>query len=208
MIALPMRAARAIAVAGIAAGFLTATFVVPSAAAEKTPTPAESMHEQMAQRLTMHLQAQLDELAARLQIKASQEPAWQAFSGAYRDLVTAHLAQREAARAGTADLDAASLARKRADWAAEDAQRLAKLADATGKLQQSLSPDQRLVLNEVARHFAQEHFAHGHRYAHGDESHGRHCEGHDAHGGWEHHSGPHGGPMGEGDQAPGENMAR
>ncbi len=208
MIAFNGRALRALAAAGVAAGLMTAMGLAPSAAAEKAPASAASMSGEPAQRFTKHLQAHLDELAARLEIKASQEPAWQAFSATYRDVVSALVAQRQAAASSTAELDAAGLARRRADWAAENAQKLERLAQATAKLQQALSPEQRLVLNEVARRFAQEHFAHGPMHGRGFEGHGPHCgRGDGMSGQWEHRDGPPGGeaPYGSGDgsQTPG-----
>lgn len=194
-------ALRTLAVAALAAGVLGATFVAPAAAADKPPMAVESTHSESAQRIAKHLQMRLDELSARLQIKASQEPAWQAFSNAYRDLITAHLAQREQALAGAAEVDAAALARKHADWAADHAQKLARLADATAKLQQGLDADQRLVLNEVARHFAQERMASGPMHEWHFAHHGAHCHGDaDAHGRWEHPNGSYGEGMGHGDQ--------
>lgn len=198
MIALYKGAMRTLAAAGIA-GLLGTISIVPAVAADKAPTAAESMHSELAQGIAKHLQMRLDELAARLQIKASQEPAWQAFSAAFRDLMTTHFAQREQALAGAADADAATLARKHADWAADHAQKLARLADATAKLQQSLDADQRLVLNEVARHYAQERFAFGPMQHHHFAHHGAHCDGAgDGHGRWEHPPGPHGDGMGHG----------
>ncbi|HYA66636.1 MAG TPA: Spy/CpxP family protein refolding chaperone [Burkholderiaceae bacterium] len=179
MSALQIRARRAIAAAGIAAALLVTISPVFSAAADKAAASPQPASSDAAQRVEKHLQAHLDELAARLEIRASQEPAWQAFAAAYREVLAAHLAQWQAATAGAAELDAAALARKRADWAAENAQKLARLAEATAKLQQTLGPDQRLVLNEVARRFAQEHFAHGPMHGHHDGPRGADGDGHD-----------------------------
>jgi hypothetical protein len=100
----------------------------------------------------------------------------------------------DARTARSAEPDAAALAREHADRVAERAQKLVRLADATAKLQQVLGGDQRLVLNEAARHFAQEHF--GHRWVAQGNFHGRqgpHCEagresGHER----GHADGPHG----------------
>lgn len=200
MIAFPIGASRACAAAAMAAGLFAAMNLVPSNAAEKAPTGAEAMHEEFAQSIEKHVQARLDELAARLEIKASQEPAWQAFAAALRDLVTAEFAQRAAAASrGNTDLDAASLARRHADWAAERAQKLARLAEATAKLQQTLSADQRLVLNEVARRFAQARWMHAPMHGRAYEPHHPHEEGIDEGcGPGEHHPGPHGDAMGRG----------
>ena len=199
MIAFYKRATHALAAVAMAAGLLGALSIAPATAAEKTPPAAESMHSDLAQRIAKHLQMRLDDLAARLQIKASQEPAWQTFAAAYRELITARLAQGEQSLAVAPDVDAAALARRHADWAAEHAQKLSRLADATAKLQQSLDADQRLVLNEVARHYAQEHFAFGHMHDRYFPHHGPHCDGGaDGHAPWERPPGPHGDGMGRG----------
>ncbi len=152
-----------------------------------------SRHEDMAAHFAQHIQEHLDSLSARLEIKASQQDAWQAFAGAFRETMTA---QHETPSPTQAD--AASIVRERADRAAERAQTLARLADATAKLQQALGPEQRAVFNEVARHFAQHHpgpemmMGHGEpgHYAMGPGGHHGgpdHCEGGD-----DHEGGPHG----------------
>jgi len=95
------------------------------------------------------IQKRLDATAARLEITASQQPAWQSYASASKAL-----AERGAMRSrGTAPDtgDAATLARERADNATAVAQKLTTLADATAKLQATLSPEQRKVFNEIAR---------------------------------------------------------
>jgi LTXXQ motif family protein len=119
-------------------------------------------HEDMQQNLQRHL----DHLAARLEIRASQQEAWNAFTTAVRAMVPDKPHERPAE-----SLDAASRARMAADRAAERAKHLTQLADATAKLQQVLDPPQKEVLNEVARHFGSRLMAHG------DGMHGMH-EGH------------------------------
>jgi len=200
MIPFTVRASRALAAAALAASLITVMAPVPSSAAQAAPASVAPAQDEMAQRYAKHLQAHLDQLAARLEIKASQEPAWQAFSAAFRDVMSARLAERE--RAAAADADAASLARRHAERAADHAQKLAQLADATAKLQQGLSADQRLVLNEVAQHFAQERFAHGPMYGHGLERRGPHCDradGGEGRGGGERRPGQRGGGMDSGE---------
>jgi hypothetical protein len=120
------------------------------------------VHEHMQQNLQKHL----DHLAGRLEIRASQQEAWNAFSTAVRGMVPDKPRERPAE-----NLDAASRARMAADRAAERAKHLTQLADATAKLQQVLDPPQKEVLNEVARHFGSRLMAHG------DGMHGMH-EGH------------------------------
>jgi hypothetical protein len=132
------------------------------------------MHEHMQQMMDRHL----DHLAARLEIRASQQEAWKGFAAAVRGMVPA-APPEEPAR----DLDAATRARQAADRAADRAKRLAQLADATGKLQQVLDAPQKDVLNEVARelgHHMRERFGH-----HGDMHGGMHEE-HEQHGSMHH----------------------
>ncbi len=118
-------------------------------------------HHPMGHNFGKHVQEHLDRLAGRLEIKASQEDAWQKFSAAFRDVMTPHHPMEGMeANSPHGEQDAATMARKHADMAAEHAQKLAHLADATAALQQALNAQQRLVFNEVARHFAHEHGAH------------------------------------------------
>jgi hypothetical protein len=213
---LTLRAPRALAVAAVAAGIAATLVFGASSAADlhaSPPSPdpmAQHEMQQHAQHHTQHLQEQLDHLAARLEIKASQQDAWQAFAAAFRDVMApaSHVPALEQA-------DAAGLARAHADRAAEHAQKLARMADATAKLQQSLAPEQRQVLNEVARRFVRERLGQMgdlHGGMHGDGAHGApHCEGPDEghmhgygmpgdmHG--DHHGNPHEG-MQDGDVKP------
>lgn len=112
----------------------------------------------------------LDRLAARLEIKASQQDAW----NAYRNNVQSMFQDRPARPA--LDADAATLLRFRADMAQRRAQHLATMADATAKLQQVLDPDQRKVLDEIARNMSArgKHRGHGQRHHRGGEQRGSH----------------------------------
>jgi hypothetical protein len=150
------------------------------------------MHEPMEQKMQEHL----DHLAARLEIRASQQEAWNGFAAAVKGMAPAH-PREEPAR----DLDAAARARLAADHAAEMARKLSTLADATGKLQQVLDGPQKQVLNEVSREFGHRMHGHGHgdgegpmgmhhemhehEHCDGDHEHGH--EGHDGHDGHEGH---------------------
>jgi len=87
----------------------------------------------------------LDREAAMLEIKASQQAAWDAYAAARLDL----MASFDHARP-PADADAASLAHRRAEQASALAARLNALADATDKLQAVLGDDQRKVLDRIA----------------------------------------------------------
>lgn len=146
--------------AGLAACLVAAVGLLSSAAAEP-PAPAAVPESHSgspaAEHMARQVQAHLDKLASRLEIKSSQEDAWQKFSLAWRDTVLDHAPDRRPETAGSADLDAAGRARQAAQRAADHAQHLAVLAQAVEALQQSLSPQQKLVFNEVARRFAAEH---------------------------------------------------
>jgi hypothetical protein len=126
------------------------------------PPHEARMHEYMQQGMQRHL----DHLASRLEIRASQQEAWNGFAAAVRGLVPA-----KPPEAPAHDLDAAARARLAADRTADRAKRLGQLADATAKLQQVLDPPQKEVLNQVAREFAHRHEHHGMHGMHGDMHH-------------------------------------
>lgn len=96
-----------------------------------------------------------DRLANRLEIKASQQNAWQAF------VKTLEPATERPAKNAEIKTDAASIARLHADMAAARAQKLSRIADATAKLQAVLDPDQRQTLDQVAMHMGSRY---GHRF--------------------------------------------
>jgi len=93
-------------------------------------------------------------MAERLQITPAQQDAWAAYAGTVQRLVGTKLARP------APEADAASVARFRAELAAERAQRLAQLADATAALQQVLDPEQQQALGKLVRH-AGRRFHHG-----------------------------------------------
>ena len=152
---------------------LALVWMAPRAGAADAPSdPPHSarVHEYMQQSMQKHL----DHLAARLEIRASQQEAWSAFAVAVRAMVPATPPE-----APPKDLDAAARARRAADRAADRAKRLTQLADATSKLQQALDPPQKQVLNEVARDLGRRW--HGHDGMHGG-MHPKHCDGpHEGH---------------------------
>jgi len=166
-------ALRALAGAAVSACLVATIGLVSSSAAEPPkPAPASEdastmhgMHEAMGERWAQHVQAHLDKLAERMEIKASQEAVWQKFSAAFRNTMSLHATMGHGAGAygghEPAGADAAAMARQQADRAWDHAQKLTQLADATAALQQALTPEQRLVFDEAARHFAREHGGHG-----------------------------------------------
>jgi hypothetical protein len=152
------RAARHAGAAVLLATAVAAGAIGGRAMAQTPPATRDGPAADHAARVAHHVQEQLDRLADRLEIKASQQPAWQAFRSAFADTMTPHA---EALKPGT-EPDAATLARALAEHASAHAKQLSRLADATAKLQQALGPDQRAVLDEVARRFVHEHAPQGH----------------------------------------------
>ncbi len=102
-------------------------------------------------RFREHMQTRLDRMAERLKITADQQPAWTAYRQTVEGLIGAGPVKP------AADADAAAIARLRAQRAAEHAQKLSQLADATAALQQALTPEQQTVLNEMARRSGRPH---------------------------------------------------
>jgi cell wall-associated NlpC family hydrolase len=172
MIAIRNNTARLLAVAALGASLTmfsaSAAFAAPAAPAEARQDSAKQRQEWMKQRL--------DKLADRLEIKASQQSAWQAY------VKTLESIGEHPARKPEMKTDAASIARRHAEMAAAMAQKLAQIADATANLQEVLSPDQRKTLDQVVAHAGHHH---GHFFHHGERDehreHGEHGDGHWGH---------------------------
>ena len=130
---------------------------------------SEADRAQMRERFQARMQQRLDRLAARLEIKASQQQAWET----YRKARTAMFENRP--QRPDRNADAATFARFRADMAQRRAQYLAGMAEATAQLQAVLEPEQRKVLDEIARQAGPRgHRGGGYRHGgrHGGERHG------------------------------------
>ncbi len=122
----------------------------------------------------------LDQTAERLEIKSSQQSAWQAYAKTVETLRT------DSVKEPGETADAATIARFHADKAGVFAGKLKQIADATAKLQSILTPEQRKTFDQIVRLAAHhgggnhEHdeMMHGHEGAmgHGDHP---HCEHHD-----------------------------
>jgi hypothetical protein len=111
-----------------------------------------ALRARVAQARTAMVQARLDEAAARLEIRASQEPAWNTFTAAVKAYFAAQPGEAgRPARAADRQEDAAALLHRLATADLSRAQNLQRLADATTRLQAALDPNQREVLNEVVR---------------------------------------------------------
>ena len=133
-----------LATALFAAGLAIAAAMPASAA----PGPGPGMREmtpEMQERMQSRMQARLDKMAERLEIKASQQDAWQAYVKTHKEMFDARPTPP------AKDADAATLARHRADMAAKMAQKLTVLADATAKLQSALTPEQAKTLADMTR---------------------------------------------------------
>ena len=100
-------------------------------------------HEKMCERI----KSRLAKLAEHLEIKSSQQAAWEAFSKSVESL-----AERRVILPNE-DADAVTILRYRADTTSEFAKKLTGIADATAQLQTVLTEDQRIILNQAARHF-------------------------------------------------------
>lgn len=101
------------------------------------------------------IDARLAKAAARLEIKASQQAAWQALVKAIEEPIGF------APKKPDSPLGAAALARRHADVAAARAKKAEKVAEATAELEKVLTPDQRTTLDQLARQaMRRAHFHH------------------------------------------------
>ncbi|MPZ42173.1 MAG: hypothetical protein GEV05_01970 [Betaproteobacteria bacterium] len=152
----------------IAAALLGSTVLVTAAPALSQPhgeghrfqrmsQMTETDRAQMRERMQTRMSQRLDRLAARLEIKASQQDAWQVYRKA-RASIFENRPQRPAR-----DADATTFTRFRADMAQRRAQHLAAMAEATATLQQALEPQQRKVLDEIVRQSGARGKHRGHR---------------------------------------------
>ena len=138
----------------------------PIWAAGTTSTAPSEVKQDWAKQRQEWFKHYTDRLADRLEIKASQQNAWQAYTKAL-ETATEHAGTKPEIKT-----DAASIARLHADMAAARAQKLAQIADATAKLQEVLSPEQRKTLDQIAAHGGR-HGHHFHDREHGDHERGQ-----------------------------------
>ena len=162
------RIARAVSVAVLGATLVATTVPAFSQApgeGGRGPAPRAQMSDaDRAQMRQARISQRLDRLAARLEIKASQQDAW----ASYRKTVESLMQDRPQRPAR--DADAATLMRFRAEMAQRRAKSLLTMADATAQLQQALEPNQRKVLDEITRNFGRQ----GRRGGPGGHHHGPH----------------------------------
>ncbi|HUW77067.1 MAG TPA: Spy/CpxP family protein refolding chaperone, partial [Gallionella sp.] len=138
---------------GLLTTLITGTILIASFNSIAMADPAAHCgHQQMTQeQIQQHMQermkTRMDTLAQRLEIKASQQSVWEGFAKSIETL------PEQNAKQPADDADAATIARYHADRAAKMASKLAKVADATAKLEAALTPDQRKVLDQTAHLF-------------------------------------------------------
>lgn len=124
---------------------------------QKQITP-ERMHE--------YMKARLDKLAERLEIKSSQQAAWEEFAKSVEPLV------ERSVKKPNDDADAATISRYGAERATEFAKKLTGIADATAQLQKVLTEDQRKILNQTSHRFLhKDHGWNGKNHEQGREGH-------------------------------------
>jgi hypothetical protein len=160
---------------GILATIVTGGILISTLHSIGMAAAAENYDQKQANQEEMqeHMKLRLDKLAARLEIKASQQALWEEFAKSVGILADGHV------KKPNVDADAATISRYRAEKATEFANKLTKIAKATAKLQAALSEDQRKILNQSAQLFL--------RYDHG-LSHTRQGMNHDRHDhGWNQH---------------------
>ncbi len=120
---------------------LAAPVVVHAAPTANPEVRAEKWQEKRA----AHLSADLNELANRLQLTASQQAAWDQYKAARAAMLKLpHYHQ-------TPTENAADIAKMRAMRAEQMAQLLDNLSSATSGLRSALQPNQQQVLDEYAR---------------------------------------------------------
>ena len=117
---------------------------------------SEADRAQMREKMQARMNERFERMAKRLDIKPSQQDAW----NTYRQARTPAFGKPQ--RPGK-DADAATVARLRAEMAQQRAQHLAIVAEATANLQQVLDDDQRKTLAEMARRGGRGHGGHRHR---------------------------------------------
>lgn len=135
---------------------LTSALALPAVQAHEHMHGHGHDHEFNQQDRTAWIKHRLDREAAMLEIKASQESAWEAYAAAAQDLAKAYSEPKLA----PAEVDAATIMRLHAEQAAAFAQRIGKLADAAAGLQAVLSDDQRKVFDRIVRMHTEMHARH------------------------------------------------
>lgn len=144
-------------VGGLATVSMAESPVGASAPASQSAAPYGKSPEQiekMREHRIAFIHKELDTMADRLQITASQQPAWGHYKAARLDMMPKHFK-----RPGS-DMNATQLAEFRAKRAEIMAKKMASLSQATSELRAVLAPNQQQVLDEMARQHHHKHFGH------------------------------------------------
>ena len=138
---------------GTSLAFGAAARTTTKAAQSAAPTPGDRADQGAtpSASLTEFVQGGLDRVAARLQIRASQEPQWKDFEGAFKALVAAAAHAGSLAPAEGVQGNGAALLHMSADRTMRRAQALEKLADTASNLQDVLDANQRDVFAQIVR---------------------------------------------------------
>ena len=171
----PSRIARAVSIAVLGATLYATTGAALSQSpgeGGRGPGPraaqmSEADRAQMRERMQARMKERLDRVGQRLDITPSQQDAWTTYRRTLESLWMQDRPQRPEREA-----DAATILRFRADMAQRHAQQLATVANATASFQQVLEPEQRKVLDQIARSFGRHGRRGGHHAGHGGGSHG------------------------------------
>lgn len=140
-----------------AAGMLLVALASPAVSFAQDQEHHHKHHREMdPQKRLQWVQARLDKEAVMLEIKTSQQAAWEGYASAAVETMTAFGNRKPMPSAA----DAATTMRQHADRAAVMAQNLGKLADATEKLQSVLNEEQRKVFDRIVREHSQFHGRH------------------------------------------------
>jgi Spy/CpxP family protein refolding chaperone len=151
-----LRILAAIAVGAVLTGGLVST-------ASAAPDNGQKMEHDWARHRQEQMKARLAKASERLGIQPAQQNAWQAYADAVERPVGGFH------KDPNAPTDAASIARRRADIAADHAAKQVKIAEATSALQTVLTPEQRQKFDQMVKHADR----HGHRgWPHHNEHHG------------------------------------
>lgn len=116
------------------------------ASAASTPDGDQKTGRDWAQHRQEWLKARMAKAAEHLGIQPTQQDAWQAYAKAIERPVGGF---HEDPNAPT---DAASIAHRRADMAADHAAKMVKIAEATSALQAVLTPEQRQKFDKMVKH--------------------------------------------------------
>lgn len=125
------------------ASFHSIAMANPEGHCDAMQVSAEEKHE--------YMKTRLDKLAARLEIKSSQQVAWDDFSRSVEALAERH------AKEPKDDADAAAILHYHAERAAEFAKKLTVVADASAQLEAVLTDNQKRAFSQVSRRFLHEH---------------------------------------------------